>query len=283
MTLHREQPLILDIDGEVALGIAHIPDHSVKTGILMVPGAPQYRAGPHRLFVSLARHLAGQGFSVLRADRRGLGDSDGEQIAFDHMAPDMASALSALKAADPRVERVLLLGLCDGASASMLHGSQHREVSGMLLLNPWVSTRAGRAQAVLKGYYLPRLARWRRWLAVLGSFARLRRAVVNISRALIASMKPASGTDAAPSFAVDMLKQWIDFDGKVLVVLSGQDIDATAFDRFIHRTLGWSPLTEAARTHLVRLRTADHTFTDLKDREILFAEIDQWLAAFDRA
>ncbi len=279
MTRLRDDAVLVDADGANLIGICHVPADSSGVGVVVVPGAPQYRAGPHRLFVMLGRHLARQGHTVLRIDRRGYGDSEGEAVPFDQMAPDIEMAISALQDHDPRVKSVMVLGLCDGASGALLHAALKPAVHGLILLNPWVSTEAGRAQAVLKGYYLPRFARWRRWLAVLGSFARLRKAVASIARALLDSLRPTDGAGAIPPFAVQMLRNWVEFKGRTLVVLSGQDIDATAFDQFIGRTLGWSPLIEAADTKVIRLRSADHTFTDLADREALFANIDEWIAS----
>ena len=46
----------------------------VATAVLVVVGGPQVRAGSHRHFVQLARHLATHGHAVMRFDVRGMGD-----------------------------------------------------------------------------------------------------------------------------------------------------------------------------------------------------------------
>ena len=279
MTLEQTKALVVESDGSALIGVCHLPVEASGTGIVVIPGAPQYRTGPHRLFVTLAHHLTARGHTVLRIDRRGYGDSEGTPVPFDEMGADIETAITALQDHDPRVKSVIVLGLCDGASGALLHATARPAVRGLILLNPWVSTEAGRAQAVLKGYYLPGFARWRRWLAVLGSFARLRKAVANIARAILDSLRLTDKEGTIPPFAVQMLRNWVDFKGRTLVVLSGQDIDATAFDQFVGRTLGWNPLIEAAETKVVRLRSADHTFTDLADRDALFVSIDDWIAS----
>src|SRR6185437_14447214 len=43
--------------------------------IVMLNTGSTYRVGPHRFYVSLARQLAAKGFSCLRMDLCGLGDS----------------------------------------------------------------------------------------------------------------------------------------------------------------------------------------------------------------
>ncbi|NJK42664.1 MAG: hypothetical protein HC937_03035 [Aquincola sp.] len=59
------------------------------------------------------------GYAVLRFDVRGMGDSQGVQRPFDHLNDDIASAIDALLAHARGVRRVVLWGLCDGASGRM--------------------------------------------------------------------------------------------------------------------------------------------------------------------
>jgi len=277
MTLEREEAVLLDAGGTPLVGVMHIPEHATGAGLLIVPGAPQYRVGPHRLFVSLARQAAMHGITVLRIDRRGFGDSPDAPVPFDAAGPEIDAGLAALRDHDPRVRSSVILGLCDGASAAVLHGTTDHRVAGMVLLNPWVATEAGRARALLKGYYLPLLCRWRRWLAVLSSVARLKNALASIVQALIDSLRPRDREQTVPDFMITMLQNWTAFKGKTLVVLSGQDIDATAFDQFIAHTLGWGPLTEISATSVTRLRQADHTFTDRENRELMVSTVVDWL------
>ncbi|NND69017.1 MAG: hydrolase 1, exosortase A system-associated, partial [Halioglobus sp.] len=71
-------------------------------------GGPQYRVGSHRQFTLLARHLAAQGFTSLRFDYSGMGDSEGVRARFDNVREDVEAALDALLAAAPGVRRVVL-------------------------------------------------------------------------------------------------------------------------------------------------------------------------------
>ena len=72
----REQAFTFDCDGESLLGLLHrpaadAPADAEQTGVVIIVGGPQYRAGSHRQFVHLARALAGAGHPVLRFDVRG--------------------------------------------------------------------------------------------------------------------------------------------------------------------------------------------------------------------
>ena len=103
------------------LGILTTPDASAR-----VAGAPiavvinagiVHRIGPFGLHVKLARQLAQSGFSTLRLDLSGLGDSlprtqklDGQNRAV----LDVADALDFLQA-EYNTDRFVIMGLCSGA------------------------------------------------------------------------------------------------------------------------------------------------------------------------
>ena len=133
--------------------------------VLVVVGGPQYRVGSHRQFVLLARALSGRGIPVLRLDLAGMGDSGGEFRGFEHSAPDIRAAIDLLQHHEPQVREVCLWGLCDGASAALMYACQDPRVTQLVLLNPWVRTTEGQAQAYLDAYYgrkLRSLGFWRR-------------------------------------------------------------------------------------------------------------------------
>ena len=77
-----EVPLTFDCLGDTLIGILHKGASDASTGVLMVVGGRQYRAGAHRQFVKLARYLACHGIPVLRFDVRGMGDSEGDVRHF---------------------------------------------------------------------------------------------------------------------------------------------------------------------------------------------------------
>lgn len=155
-----EQALLVACHGEALPAILSRPAEGRQSGprgVLVIVGGPQYKAGSHRQFTLLARALAAQGIPVLRFDYRGMGDGGGGQRTFDEVHDDVAAALDAFMAAVPGLQEVALWGLCDGATAAVLHGARDPRVTGMVLLNPWARDEAGLAKAMLKHYYLQRL------------------------------------------------------------------------------------------------------------------------------
>jgi exosortase A-associated hydrolase 1 len=272
MPLADERILEVDVGGTSVLAIAHLPDETGGHGVLIVPGAPQYRVGPHRLFVDLARQLAHNGVAVMRIDRRGYGDHGGEPVAFEAAGPEIEAALAAFKAAAPGVRSFGVLGLCDGASAALLHAARLSGVDRLILLNPWVRGDAAEAHAVLGGYYVPRMLRWRRWLAVMTSFGRMTGALRGVAGAVLDALRHRGG--GQPAFVEAMLRNWVGFPGRSLVVLSGRDVTAAEFDQLVRRTLTWRV---HAGADVLRLKDADHTFSNRRDKARLAEEILAWL------
>ena len=140
-----ERALQFGCDGEALVGILSPAAAPAKRGVLVIVGGPQYRAGSHRQFALLARHLAEQGIPALRFDYRGLGDSSGAARTFEDVGADIRSAIDAFQAAVPGLQEVVLWGLCDGAAAALFYGHQDPRVAGLVLLNPWARSAAGLA------------------------------------------------------------------------------------------------------------------------------------------
>ena len=271
----EERAVMADAAGTALVGIVHLPEHPGAHGVLIVPGAPQYRVGPHRLFVDLARHLAGHGVPVLRMDRRGFGDNAAKAVEFEDAAADLEAALAAFRSTAPELRSFTVLGLCDGASAALLHASRLSGVDGLILLNPWARSSASEAQAVLNNYYLPRLLRWRRWIAVLTSFGRMQGALRGMATAVLDGLKTRG--ERQPPFVTAMLRNWIDFPGRSLVVLSSRDLTAAEFDGLVRQTLTWPVLTHSANVTVMHMKDADHTFSERGHKAQLAEHILDWL------
>src|SRR3546814_5025865 len=85
----------------------------MDTGLLIVSGGNELRSGAHRGMAKLAARLARDGFPVFRFDRRGVGDSEGENGGFLSSGPDIAEAVAAFLRASPGLRRIVALGNCD--------------------------------------------------------------------------------------------------------------------------------------------------------------------------
>lgn len=280
----REQALVIDCDGEALVGILHHPpEHTPQaaqaTGVVVIVGGPQYRAGSHRQFVHLARALAAAGHAVLRFDVQGMGDSTGDPKGFERITPEIGAAIDTLQRHAPQVRQVVLWGLCDGASAALLYLDDRADarVRGLCLLNPWVRSEASLARTHVKHYYLQRLGQREFWGKLLrggvGGGA-LRDLVLDVRHAA-----PREGQAAAGgSFAARMFDAWARFDGPILLVLSTRDFTAKEFSDRVASVARWRTIVGSADVERHRLAGADHTFSSTTAKEAVACHSTAWLA-----
>lgn len=120
---------------EGAMLAATLDEAPGTTGLLIVSGGNEIRSGAHRSMAMLAQGIAAAGHPVFRFDRRGIGDSEGENGGYESSAPDVAAAISAFSTAAPHLTRIVAFGNCDAASALLLH--QPLALDGLILANPW--------------------------------------------------------------------------------------------------------------------------------------------------
>ncbi len=120
---------------EGAMLAATLDDPPGTTGLLIVSGGNEIRSGAHRGTAMLAQRVAAAGHPVLRFDRRGIGDSEGDNGGYTSSGPDIAAAIAAFRGAAPQLTRIVAFGNCDAASALLLH--QPLALDGLILANPW--------------------------------------------------------------------------------------------------------------------------------------------------
>lgn len=271
---YLEKPLTFQCAGETLMGILTQPRHGALIGVVVVVGGPQYRAGSHRQFVLLGRTLAAAGYPVLRFDHRGMGDSGGGFRNFEQVGPDIDAAIAALRAACPDITRVVLWGLCDGASAALLYWHETRNpcVDGLVLVNPWVRSQASLARTQVKHYYARRLLQGEFWHKCLRGDWAMADSLRHLWRSLRLFVTKSSGMPGeAMSFQTRMALAWQDFSASLLLVLSGQDYVAREFIEYTESTPAWSGLLDRPNVQRLDLPEADHTFS----REVLQHELEQ--------
>jgi len=277
---YLEKPLVFPCAGEELLGILAQPERSSAIAVVVVVGGPQYRAGSHRQFVLLARTLAAGGYPVLRFDYRGMGDSGGGRRGFETVGQDIGAAADALVAACPEVTRIVLWGLCDGASAALLYCRESGDprVDGLVLLNPWVRSEATLARTRIKHYYGQRLLQKGFWMKLLRGDLAAGKSLLGLWRNVGLSLAGGAQTPVREwSYQARMAQAWRDFPGRILLVLSGQDYVAREFAEYAKSDPAWSGLLERRGVRRVLLPEADHTFSAQIARRKCETLVLQWL------
>ena len=274
-----EEPLVLPCAGESLMAMLSLPvAASPRGGVVIVVGGPQYRAGSHRQFVQLARRLAEGGYAVIRFDIRGMGDSTGTMPSFEDIDPDIEAAVQGLRRRCPGLPGVALWGLCDGASAALMHvrHSSTRSVQALALANPWVRTGATQARTQVRHYYPDRIRQGSFWVKLLsGGVAR--RALADF---LGAVRRALSSSDARGpvTFQERMAAGWFKFEGPILLVMSANDYTAREFDDLVSSSPEWRGALQRPHLQRIDVAGADHTFSDDDARFAAEEATLRWLA-----
>jgi len=278
-----ERPVLFPCEGEQLVGVVALPESAARVAVVVIVGGPQYRAGSHRQFVQLARRLAGAGFPTMRFDYRGMGDSTGAPRTFEECGPDIAAAIDAVRAHCPGVERVVLWGLCDAASAALdyWHKARDARIGALALLNPWVRSETTLAKAHIKHYYAQRLVSKEFWAKLFsGGFApgeALAAFARNLRRAF--SGPPRASGRAKEAFQERMAAGLRAFPGPVLLMLSGDDLTAKEFLEYAQSDPGWRGLLQRAGLERHDFPGADHTFSNAGAAGEVEARTLSWLEA----
>jgi exosortase A-associated hydrolase 1 len=257
--------LSFDCEGS-ALG-ASLDPAAGETGLLLVTGGTQTRIGSHRMYERLAGALAEAGWPCFRYDRRGVGDSEGEDPDFKDSGPDLAAAAAAFRREQPQLTRLLGFGLCDGASTLALYGKA-AGLDGYILVNPWfVESEAGEpAAAAIKSRYKEQLLSVDGWKRLLSGSISYRKVLKGL-RKIVASRPSSLAGEIAASLRKAQVPAQL-----VLATRDGTAIAAQA---------EWSspafrPVREANPAPLT-IDSDAHTFSRPGDEAALLAAVKRTL------
>lgn len=274
----ESEAVTLDCNGSRLVGIFELPERSSDIAVIIVVGGPQYRIGSHRQFVLLARRLAREGIPSLRFDHRGFGDSEGSST-FEETGPDIRSAIDAVQEQLPGVRRVIIWGLCDAASAAMMYADTDDRVAGLVVLNPWVRSDESLARSMLGSYYRSRLFQRDFWRKVFRGGVDYSRAIRGLIRNIGTALRSAepnvtpddSEIEKMP-FQVRMLDGVKRFNGKVLLILSGEDITAREFEHLLKTNRQWRRCFNKNNVSIEKIAEDNHTFSRREWSE----QVERW-------
>ncbi len=259
---------------------ATLDEAAGSTGLLIVSGGNEIRSGAHGGQAAMAAHFAGLGHPVFRYDRRGIGDSAGENGEFEQSAEDIAAALATFRAAAPDMRRVIAFGNCDAASAlAFFHAGL--AIDGLILANPWViesdaadqddgeEKPAQPSAAAIRARYLARLKDPRSIIDLLTGKINLRKLAGGLSKAR---------QSEAPSGLAERLAGALkDSAIPVRILIAKRDSTALAFMDAWKRPL-FEDLRGAGNISMSGTDSASHSFADEAAKAWLRAEIEGMLS-----
>jgi len=266
-------PIVFKCLDKRLIGILHKPElkPSCNLGVLILVGGGQYRVGSHRQFVLLARYLADQGVSVMRFDYRGMGDSEGDQVSFEECETDLKSAIDNFHTECPELDGVVIWGLCDAASAAAFYAHQDSRVKGLVLLNPWVNSEDGEAKAYIKHYYLSRLLNGDMWRKIFKGRFNFKASFEDFFYKLTLTFRRQKHTSLSSNeralfnrnipIGDRIFKGLSNFNGRVLIILSSDDVTASQFSDLSSSCSEWKKLMKSPEISEFIIEGADHTFS----------------------
>lgn len=247
---------------------ASLDDAGGTTGLLLVIGGSQTRIGSHRMYERIAKSLASKGFPCFRYDRRGVGDSSGDDPGFRGSGPDLAAASAAFRAGSPALSRVIGFGLCDGASALALFGGA-AGLDGLILVNPWlVETAEGDSPppAAIRRHYRTRLTSRDGWKKIVTGGVNWRK--------LFSGMRRAAAPSAQAPLALDVAHALRGAALPAHLILAEGDATAIAAEAELK-----APVFEGLVAGRETLSTDSHTFARPGDETALLAAVERALRA----
>lgn len=240
-----------------------------STGLLIVSGGNEIRSGAHSGQAAMAAHFAALGHPVFRYDRRGIGESEGENHGFQSSADDVATAVTAFREAAPNMERLVAFGNCDAATALGLfhHGLA---INALLLANPWVIETSGDSEntpptgAAIRARYWNRLKNPRSLIDLFSG-------KINLCK-LAGGLAKAAQKETPSSLAQRLAAALANSDRPTQLFIAQRDTTAMAF------MAAWSSDSFAALRNrqnisMQQFPTASHSFADAAAKSWLLNEI----------
>jgi exosortase A-associated hydrolase 1 len=258
---------LLSFDCEGAALGASLDSTPGSTGLLFVTGGTQTRIGSHRMYERLAGALARAGWPCFRYDRRGVGDSEGEDPDFKASGPDLAAAAAAFRREQPGLKRLLGFGLCDGASTLALHGGA-AELDGYILVNPWfVEAEAGQPPAAaIKSRYKDQLLSLNGWKRLISGSISYRKALKGLGKIVASRPSGLSGEIAAAMGKTRIPAQLVLASGDATAIAAQAEWASPAF-----KTL------RRANPAPVKIDSDSHTFSRPGDEAALLEAVTEAL------
>ena len=237
-----------------------------QSALLIVSGGNEIRSGAHSGMAQLALRISEQGFPVLRYDRRGIGESSGENSGFLGSAKDIAAAAQFLKQ-DQRVRHVVAFGNCDAATALALFGPA-AGIDRYILANPWVIEASHTSDAdeptissaAIRSRYWDRIRNPRTILDLLSGKIDFKK--------LFKGLKQASRTEDNSALSLRLRDALSGLDQSTDIVLAKRDTTARAF-LAAWNSADFEPLRKKAAITVDTLDSASHSFADVEAKKWL--------------
>jgi exosortase A-associated hydrolase 1 len=257
-----------DCEGERLAGT--LDEGNNSTGLLIVSGGNEIRSGAHSGQAAMATHFAALGYPVFRYDRRGIGESEGDNGGFESSAADIAAAVLAFRNEAPTMQRVVAFGNCDAATALALF---HKGVAidALILANPWVIENASAESSTPPTSSAVRARYWNR-LKNPCSLIDLFTGKINL-RKLAGGLAKAAQADKPTGLAERLAAALTNSSLPTTLLIAERDTTAMAFMAAWNSSV-FAVFRARHGVTLHKCQTASHSFADALAKAWLLEQIE---------
>jgi exosortase A-associated hydrolase 1 len=244
------------------------------TGLLIVSGGNEIRSGAHAGQAAMAAHFAALGYPVFRYDRRGIGESEGDNGGFETSGPDIAAAVPAFRVELPSLQRIVAFGNCDAAAALALFHSG-LAIDALALANPWVIEATSEEGAptpptasAIRARYWNRLKNPRSLIDLFTGKINLKKLAGGLAKATQSEKPTGLATRIADALAASSLP--------TTILIAERDTTAMAF-MAAWKDAGFAAVHDRDNVGLKSVSTASHSFADDASKNWLLDELTRVL------
>ena len=240
----------------------------LNTGII-------HRVGHNRMYVALSRTLADAGYTVLRFDLSGIGDSDPRAEGLTPLETSLTDIREALEWLESvrGASRFILIGLCSGADHALIYGHADSRVVGLVLIDPWLPPTL---KYYVK-YITARVLQLQNWRSVATGKSRILQMLrEQIARALGLQwhFQPESTPNSVVRYLEGAYQTLVEREAQLLAIFTG---GVSVRHNYREQLLDAFPqVAFKSQLRLENFEDCDHTFTSESDRVRLARVIVEW-------
>ncbi len=298
----REEAVRFGRDGSLVGVVTQSEQSADMPAIILLNAGMIHHVGPSRIYVRLARHLVKQGFTSLRFDFSGIGDScaRADNLAIEQAVVDDVKQAMNFLTEHSGVSQFILIGHCAGAWIAFLSASLDERICGTVLMNPdgatddWVEYDRQRKVSRFYEQYYSKEALFdpQRWKKLLTGKASYRSITNNVMKNIIGNristvaFKVRQKLDGGPkeeepaqqSLRDQIVKAFVERNIHMLLLFS----KGSSAIEHTHTIFGqeFDTIMQSGMSKEVIIPNADHTFTLMAGQHAVMDEIGSWCGDF---
>ena len=236
-----------------------------RTAVLMLNAGMIHHAGPGRIYVKLARKLAAYGFTSVRFDFSGVGDSPvrTDNLPVTEIAvKEPQDVMDTLQAQG--FERFILVGICSGAYCAFRTALDDERVSAAILVNTMsldgeleMDNRVWEQRYLSQSLYSAQA--WKNLLTGKVNYRRLAGTLLGKIKSLFRNHRQAGHSDQLTA----EIRQLANRQQRLCFLFSGKDVAVNYLDVILGTEL--EALMANGTLYRSVLPEADHLFTRCED------------------